>query len=144
MAIALRSPPRGCIFHSNRGSQYCSHDYRKVLREHGLQASMSGKGNCHEFKAVRARGLTDPVDPSKAQNAAAETFFKAIKAELIGRRSWQTRRQAETAIFQCINRFYSPRRRHSASGRKSPWALSAKQPERAPGAAQIRVRANAR
>ena len=52
MAIALRSPPFGCIFHSDRGSQYCSHDYRKVLREHGLQASMSGKGNCYDNAAV--------------------------------------------------------------------------------------------
>ena len=64
MAIALRSPPRGCIFHSDRGSQYCSHDYQKVLREHGLKPSMSGKGNCYD-------------------NAAGETFFKTIKAELI-------------------------------------------------------------
>ena len=68
MAIALRSPPRGCIFHSDGGSQYCSHDYQKILCEHGLQASMSGKGNCYD-------------------NAAVETFFKTIKAELIWRRS---------------------------------------------------------
>ncbi|MFC0200450.1 hypothetical protein ACFFIZ_08990, partial [Paracoccus rhizosphaerae] len=48
MAIALRSPPRGCLFHrcAARGSQYCSHDYQKVLRENGLKASMSGKGRC--------------------------------------------------------------------------------------------------
>ena len=63
MAIALRSPPKGCIFHSDRGSQYCSHDYQKVLREHGLKASRSGKGTCSD-------------------NAAVETFFKTIKAEL--------------------------------------------------------------
>jgi putative transposase len=48
MAIALRSPPRGCIFHSDRGSQYCSHDHQKILHEHGLQSSMSGKGNCYD------------------------------------------------------------------------------------------------
>ena len=101
---ALRSPPFGCIFHSDRGSQYCSHDYRKVLREHGLQASMSGKGNCYD-------------------NAAVETFFKTIKAELIWRKSWKTRRQAETAIFQYINGFYNPRRRHSALAGKSPLAF---------------------
>ena len=104
MAIALRSPPRGCIFHSDRGSQYCSHDYQKVLRDHGLKASMSGKGNCYD-------------------NAAVETFFKTIKAELIWRRTWETRRQAETAIFQYINGFYNPRRRHSALGGKSPLAF---------------------
>ena len=104
MAIALRSPPRGCIFHSDRGSQYCSHDYQKVLREHGFKVSMSGKGNCYD-------------------NAAVETFFKTIKAELIWRRPWETRRQAETAIFQYINGFYNPRRRHSALGGKSPLAF---------------------
>ena len=48
MAIALRSPPRGCVFHSDRGSQYCSHEYQKILRDHGLQSSMSGKGNCYD------------------------------------------------------------------------------------------------
>ena len=104
MAIALRSPPPGCIFHSDRGSQYCSHDYQKILREHGFKASMSGKGNCYD-------------------NAAVETFFKTIKAELIWRRSWETRRKAETAIFQYINGFYNPRRRHSALGGKSPLAF---------------------
>jgi transposase InsO family protein len=64
MAIALRSPPRGCVFHSDRGSQYCSHDYQKVLREHEMQPSMSGKGNCYV-------------------NAVVETCFKTIKAELV-------------------------------------------------------------
>jgi transposase len=48
MAIALRFPPRGCVFQSDRGSQYRSHDYERMLREHGLQSSMSGKGNCYD------------------------------------------------------------------------------------------------
>ena len=104
MAIALRSPPPGCVFHSDRGSQYCSHDYQKILREHGLRSSMSGKGNCYD-------------------NAVVETFFKTIKAELVWRRTWETRRQAETGIFQYINGFYNPRRRHSALGGKSPLAF---------------------
>jgi transposase InsO family protein len=104
MAVALRRPPRGCIHHSDRGSQYCSHDYQKRLRQHGFQISMSGKGNCYD-------------------NAAMETFFKTIKAELIWRHSWQTRRAAEIAIFEYINGFYNPRRRHSALGWKSPLAF---------------------
>ena len=62
---------------------------------------MSGKGNCYEFKLVRASGLNDPGDHSKAQNAAVETFFKMIKAELIWRRTRETRRQAETALAHC-------------------------------------------
>ena len=104
MAIALRSPPRGCIFHSDGGSQYCSHEYQKILRDHGLQSSLSGKGICHD-------------------NAIVETFFKTIKAELLWRRTWETRRQAETSIFQYINGFYNPRRRHSALGGKSTLAF---------------------
>jgi len=107
MAIALRRPPKGCIHHSDRGSQYCSHDYQKILRQHGFKVSMSGKGNCYD-------------------NAAMETFFKTIKAELIWRRSWQTRRDVEVAIFEYINGFYNPRRRHSALGWKSPLAFERK------------------
>jgi transposase InsO family protein len=68
MAIALGSPPRGCIFRSDRGSQYCSHSYHKILRQHGFQVSMSIKRNCYD-------------------NAAVETFFKTIKAELIWQRN---------------------------------------------------------
>ena len=56
-------------------------------------------------------------------NAAVKTFFKTNKAEMIWRRTWETRRQAETAIFQCIHGFYNPRRRHSALGGKSPLAF---------------------
>lgn len=104
MAIALRRPPKGCIHHSDRGSQYCSHDYQKILRQHGFKVSMSGKGNCYD-------------------NAAMETFFKTIKAEMIWRHSWQTRRAVEIAIFEYINGFYNPRRKHSALGWKSPLAF---------------------
>jgi transposase InsO family protein len=104
MASAMRAPPRVCIFHSGRGSQYGSHDYQKILREHSFQAPMSGKGNCYD-------------------NAAVETFFKTIKAELIWRRTWETRRPAETAIFPFINGFYNPRRRYSALGWNSPLAF---------------------
>jgi len=107
MAIAFRTPPRGCIHHTDRGSQYCSHDYQKILRQHGFKVSMSGKGNCYD-------------------NAAVETFFKTIKAELIWRHPWETRRKAEMAIFEYINGFYNPRRRHSALGWKSPVAFERK------------------
>ncbi len=100
-AIAFRRPPPGCIHHSDRGSQYCSHDYQKRLREYGFKTSMSGKGNCFD-------------------NAAVETFFKSMKAELIWRQQWQTRHQLETALFQYINGFYNPRRRHSTLGGISP------------------------
>ena len=107
MAVALRQSPKGCIHHTDRGSQYCSHDYQKLLRQHGFKVSMSGKGNCYV-------------------NSAVETFFNTIKAELIRQRSCQTRRDAELAIFQYINGFYNPRRRHSALGWKSPVAFARK------------------
>ena len=71
MAINLRQPPKGCIHHTDRGSQYCSHDYQKLPRQHGVQVSMSGKGNCSD-------------------NAAVETFFKTVKVELIWRQPWYT------------------------------------------------------
>lgn len=107
MAINLRQPPPGCIHHTDRGSQYCSHDYQKLLRRHHFEVSMSGKGNCFD-------------------NAAVETFFKTLKAELIWRRSWETRRQVELALFEYINGFYNPRRRHSALAGKSPVAFEKK------------------
>ena len=104
MAVALRQPPKGCIHHTDRGSQYCSHDYQKRLKKHGFEISMSGKGNCYD-------------------NAVVETFFKTLKAELIWRSVWLTRRQVELALFEYINAFYNPRRRHSTLGGKSPLAF---------------------
>jgi len=107
MAVALRQPPKGCIHHTDRGSQYCSGDYQKRLNKHGFEVSMSGKGNCYD-------------------NSMVETFFKSLKAELIWRNRWETRRQAEAAIFQYINGFYNPRRRHSSLGGESPLAFERK------------------
>ncbi|TKW64465.1 MAG: IS3 family transposase [Paracoccus denitrificans] len=104
MAIAIRRPPPGCIHHTDRGSQYCAHDYQKLLRKHGFKVSMSGKGNCYD-------------------NSAVESFFKSLKAELVWRRNWQTRREVEVALFEYINGFYNPRRKHSALGWKSPVAF---------------------
>jgi hypothetical protein len=97
--------PKG--HHTDRGSQYCSHDYQKILRKHGFKVSMSGKGNCYD-------------------NAAVETFFKTIKAELIWRHPWGMRRQAEMSIAECINGFDNPRRRHSALRWKRPVAFERK------------------
>jgi transposase InsO family protein len=120
MAVALRKPQKDCIHHTDRGSQYCSTEYQRRLKKHGFKVSpshackhalpgqwMSGKGNCYD-------------------NSMVETFFKSIKAELIWRNKWDTRRQAEGAIFQYINGFYNPRRRHSSLGGKSPLAFERK------------------
>lgn len=77
--VGLRQPPTGIIHHAGRGSQYCSHDYRKLLAEHGMHSSMSGKGNCYD-------------------NSMMETVFKTIKSELIWRASFQTRQPAKTPL----------------------------------------------
>lgn len=103
-AIHVRKPQRGLIHHSDRGSQYCSDDYRGVLRAHGVIASMSGRGNCYD-------------------NAMVETAFKTIKAELIWRTTFASRDEAGKAIGQYIDGFYNPVRRHSSLGYKSPIAF---------------------
>lgn len=105
-AIVMRVPEPGLIHHSDRGSQYCSYEYRDLLEAHHIQASMSGKGNCYD-------------------NAMVETVFKTIKSELVWRTSFQTRQQATNAIGRYIDGFYNPRRRHSALGYKSPITFEA-------------------
>ncbi len=82
LAVNLRQPPPDCIHHTDRGSQYRSHDYQKILRRQGFKVSMSGKGNCYD-------------------NSAVATFFKTLKAELIWRHRRETRRQAEIAFGTC-------------------------------------------
>jgi len=103
-AIDLRRPPPGLIHHSDRGSQYCSADYRQLVKSQGFVASMSGRGNCYD-------------------NAMVETVFKTIKSELIWRTAFATRDQANKAIGQYIEGFYNPRRRHSSLGYVSPAAF---------------------
>ncbi len=100
-AVALRDPPKGLIHHSDRGSQYCSHAFRKALEAIGARASMSGRGNCYD-------------------NAVVETFFKTIKSELIWRMTFLTRQQAKMEIARYIDGFYNPIRRHSACHYTSP------------------------
>jgi len=105
-AIAMRRPSPGLIHHSDRGSQYCSDEYRRLVKDARMTASMSGKGNCYD-------------------NAMVETVFKTIKSQLIWRTSFQTRRQEQTSIGHYINGFYNPVRRHSALGYQSQIAFEA-------------------
>nr|WP_084593591.1 IS3 family transposase [Acetobacter indonesiensis] len=109
MAMRLRNPPPGCIFHSDRGSPYCFHDFQKKLMEYKMTPSLSGKGNCYD-------------------NTVVETFFKSLKAEMLWRQSCPIRRQATATLFLYINGFYNPRRRHSYLGNISPLAFEAKAP----------------
>ena len=91
MILAFWVLARADIYSTDRSSQNCSHDYQKILRQHGLKASISGTGN---FK----------------DNVAVETFFKTIEAELTWRDICYTHRKAEMAIFEGIKGFDNPRR----------------------------------
>jgi putative transposase len=101
MALQNRQPPQGLLHHSDRGSQYASHEYQQLLAAHGALSSMSRKGNCWD-------------------NAVAESFFATLKLELAYRRHWRTRTQARNEIFEYIELFYNRQRRHSALGYLSP------------------------
>ena len=100
-ALAVRQPAPGLIHHSDRGSQYASHAYRAVLRDHQVAQSMSRAGDCYD-------------------NAACESFFATLKKERLHRQHFATRTEAFDAIANFIDGFYNPTRRHSALGYLSP------------------------
>jgi transposase InsO family protein len=101
MALLHRQPTSNVLFHSDRGVQYASADYRHALTQAGLTASMSRKGNCYD-------------------NATMESFWSTLKLELIYRRKFQTRSEARTQIFDYIESFYNRQRAHSALNYLSP------------------------
>ncbi len=101
MAIWRRQPLSGLIFHSDRGSQYCSTDFQKMLKIHGMLSSMSRKGNCWD-------------------NAVAESFFGSLKTERVFFSNYRTREEARRDIVDYIEMFYNSNRRHSYLGYVSP------------------------
>jgi len=101
MALAHREPDPGLIHHSDRGSQYTDSDYRKTLEAHGIECSMSRRGDCWD-------------------NAVNESFFATLKLDLVFRRSFRTRVEARSAIFEYIEVFYHRLRRHSYLGGLTP------------------------
>lgn len=101
MAIWRRRPATGLIFHSDRGSQYCSNEFQKMLRIHGMISSMSRKGNCWD-------------------NAVAESFFGSLKIERVFFSEYTTREEARRDIVDYIEMFYNSDRRHSYLGYVSP------------------------
>jgi putative transposase len=101
MALLHRNPPGKLLFHSDRGVQYASADYRQALRQAGFVASMSRKGNCYD-------------------NASMESFWSTLKLELVYRRDFVSRRQAQTEIFDYIECFYNRQRSHSSLNFQSP------------------------
>lgn len=106
MAWFRRNPKPGLLHHSDRGSQYCSHDYRQLLKDYGMQSSMSRKGNCWD-------------------NAPMESFFNSLKNEYTHPARYVTREEAKQEMFEYIELFYNRRRRHSALGYQSPAAYYA-------------------
>ncbi len=103
-AVKTRKPAPGIILHSDRGSQYCSNNYRYILNQFGMIQSMSRKGNCYD-------------------NAPIESFWGTLKLELVYHRRFETRSQATQEITEYIEMFYNRQRRHSSLGNISPAAF---------------------
>ena len=101
MALMARGPASGLLHHSDRGVQYAALDYQALLTRRAMVPSMSRRANCYD-------------------NAVVESFFATLEWELIDRCDWQTRDEARRAIFEYIECWYNPRRRHSSLGYLSP------------------------
>jgi putative transposase len=107
MAIWRRGKPRALLHHSDRGSQYTSEQFQRLMADQGITCSMSRSGNCWD-------------------NAAMESFFYSLKTERIARKTYRTRDEAKADVFDYIERFYNPKRRHSTIGYMSPMDFEAK------------------
>ena len=101
MAVWRRGKPDALLHHSDRGSQYTSEQFQRLLADHGITCSMSRSGNCWD-------------------NAAMESFFSSLKTERTARKTYRTRDEARADVFDYIERFYNPKRRHSTIGYVSP------------------------
>ena len=101
MAVQRRLPKEGLLTHSDRGSQYASEHYQRLLAKHGIECSRSGVGQCWD-------------------NAPMESFFASLKKELVHQEDYLTRAEARASIFEYIEMFYNNQRRHSSLGYVSP------------------------
>jgi putative transposase len=101
MAVWRRGKPKQLLHHSDQGSQYTSEEFQRLLAEQGIACSMSRRGDCWD-------------------NAAMESFFSTLKLERANRRRYHTRDEARADLFDYIERFYNPRRKHSTLGYISP------------------------
>ena len=101
MAIWRRGKPDSLLHHSDQGSQYSSEQFQRLMADHGITGSMSRSGNVWD-------------------NAAMESFFSSLKTERTARKVYRTRDDARAHVFDYIERFYNPKRRHSTIGYLSP------------------------
>ena len=101
MAVWRRKPRQQVMIHSDQGSQFSSSDWQSFLKANNIISSMSRRGNCHD-------------------NAVAESFFQLLKRERIRRKIYATRDEARSDIFDYIEMFYNPKRRHSSAMQLSP------------------------
>lgn len=101
MALWRRGPADSLLHHSDQGSQYASDKFQRLMAEHGIECSMSRRGDCWD-------------------NAAVESFFSSLKTERVERKTYRSRDAARADVFDYIERFYNPRRRHSTLGYLSP------------------------
>lgn len=100
-AVWRRKPKAGLVLHSDQGSQFTSEEWQAFLKAHGIVCSMSRRGNCHD-------------------NAVAESFFQLLKRERIKRKIYNTHADARADVFNYIEMFYNPKRRHGSNGGLSP------------------------
>jgi len=107
MAIWRRGKPQALLHHSDRGSQYTSEQFQRLMADQGITCSMSRSGNCWD-------------------NAAMESFFSSLKTERTARKTYRTRNEARADVFDYIECFYNPKRRHSTIGYMSPMDFEAK------------------
>lgn len=101
MAVWRRKPSNKVLIHSDQGSQFTSIDWASFLKAHNLQHSMSRRGNCHD-------------------NAVAESFFNLLKRERVRRKTYRSRAEARQDVFDYIEMFYNPKRKHARNGMLSP------------------------
>lgn len=101
MAVWRRGKPEALLHHSDQGSQYASEQFQRLLADHGITCSMSRAGDVWD-------------------NSAMESFFSSLKIERVNRRVYATRDEAKADVFDYVERFYNPRRRHSTLGYVSP------------------------
>ena len=114
MAVWRRKPKSKVIIHSDQGSQFTSYEWQKFLQTHNLEASMSRCGNCHD-------------------DAVAESFFQLLKRERIRRRTYKDRTEARQDVFDYIEFFYNPKRKHGNNGLLSPVEFERQQNWKAQG-----------